>query len=101
MPQDRGNSCEYEKTDESGYTAPLFLNLKFMIPWAKRIIAKGIHAAALSVSFVMVHTWSLKPLAIAGDCPPSASCFWQRLYHATNSACIAVSCLRLLRQRCD
>jgi hypothetical protein len=66
MPQDRDNSYEYKKTDESGYTAPLSVKLKFMVPRAKRIVAKGIHAAALSIRSLTAHTWSLKQLAIAG-----------------------------------
>ena len=46
--------------------------------------------AARSISSLIVHTWSVSLLAIAGVVPFSASCFRAKLYHATNKACIAV-----------
>ena len=41
-------------------------------------------SAAFSISSLIVHTWSLNPLAIAGVWPFSVSCFRAKLYHATN-----------------
>ena len=52
-------------------------------------------SAALSISSLIVHAWSVSLLAIAGVRPFSVSCFRAKLYHATNKACIARWCLRL------
>ena len=48
------------------------------------------YSAALSISSLIVHTWSVSLLAIAGVVFFSASCLRPKLYHAMNRACIAV-----------
>jgi hypothetical protein len=45
---------------------------------------------------LIIHTWSVSPLAIAGVRHFSDSCFLAKLYHATNKACIAPVVLEAL-----